>query len=59
VKRAEKKMKDERTNALKLQREQQNRDNLIKLQEEMKARMNRVVKKIGKKDMMRSEKQHL
>jgi hypothetical protein len=27
-----------------------------KLQEEMEARMNRVVKKIGKKDMSRSEK---
>ena len=31
VKRAEKKMKDERTNALKILREEQNRDNLIKL----------------------------
>jgi hypothetical protein len=52
-------MKDERTNALKLLREQQNRENLIRLQEEMKARMNRVVKKIGKKDMHRSTKEEI
>ena len=55
VKRAENKMKEQRTNALKLEREMKNRENLVKLQAEMKARMNRVVKKIGKKDMQRSE----
>lgn len=56
VKRAENKMKEERTVALKKLRELQNSENLVKLQDEMKARMNRVVKKIGKKDMHRSEK---
>ena len=56
VKRAEKMMKDQRTDALKIERENKNRENIKKLQEEMKARMNRVVKKIGKKDMQRSEK---
>ena len=56
VKRAENKMKEERTIALKKLREQQNSENLIKLQDEMKGRMNRVVKKFGKKDMQRSEK---
>ena len=56
VKRAEIKMKEERTIALKKLREQQMSENLIKLQDEMKGRMNRVVKKVGKKDMQRSEK---
>ena len=47
-------MKEQRTEALKNLRDIQNREKLIKLQEEMKQRMNRVVKKIGKKDMYRS-----
>ena len=56
VKKAEKKLKDDRTTTLKLQREQDTREEQNKLQEDMKARMNRVVKKIGKKDMKRSDK---
>ena len=56
VKKAENKMKQQRTDALKAKREQENREQLAKLQEDMNARMNRVVKKIGKKDMHRSTK---
>ena len=59
VKRAEKKLKDDRTKAQKLQREQDIREESNKLQEDMRARMNRVVKKIGKKDMKRSVKKEL
>lgn len=59
VKRAEKKLKDDRTQAQKIQREKDIREQNNKLQEDMKARMNRVVKKIGKPDMKRLYKKPL
>ena len=56
VRDAEKKRKDAKTTQQKKDREEREKAEKYRLQEEMRTRMTRVVKKIGKLDMVRSEK---